>query len=219
MKATHKGTAKALHILLNQCNMEFSQKNLDFYTGVAGREVKLSVYGSEGTHFSVQGYDEYLLALEDLTNITEIKPRVEIPKENTFWFTCGDNLIYKASLLECGLYKVSWEGDQTGHHDYSRGRISDNLNKSHGNWKIVDAPKKEMEPWSDEEIKRYLMNDNWLQFEHNDSQVSLLKPWLIRSNSVKFADSVDGNYNFTLKSIITQFKDEDGNAFTKETDR
>ena len=200
--------------------MEFSQKNLDFYTGVAGREVKLSVYGSEGTHFSVQGYDEYLLALEDLTNITEIKPRVEIP-ETPFWVElstgCHDVVASKEKAHQVNC--VQWEGCDRFYHfgntitpsfDYTQ--VSNKLNN--GTWKIVDEPKKEMRPYTDEEWREWFLNDGVAVSENNQ----ILHRMLNHDPKKGFyiVNLFGGKTLLSHEYLSSQLVDRHGNKFEKE---
>ena len=213
MKATHTGRLKSLAEI-----MEYGFPNLTSEIVlwiINNQNIELEFY-EEISCYVPLSKDDISLGGHDLTNITEIKPRVEIP-ETPFWVElstgCHDVVASKEKAHQVNC--VQWEGCDRFYHfgntitpsfDYTQ--VSNKLNN--GTWKIVDEPKKEMRPWNDEEIEEFIFTDGWLiklkhtSFRHVDYLDPLGRKFL-------FNDDL-----YSYDELNDLFTDRHGNKFEKE---
>ena len=156
-KATHIGTVIKLDELISlprACHpTRVTKSYMNDVFELCGKDIEIT-FDEDHQRWV---YEELYLSEDYFTDLKPIKPVpvIEIPKGDKFWFTYEDDLVYEASLLECGLYKIRWKGDMAGRQDFSRGRIFDNLNRIRNAWIICEEPKKAMRPFTDEEWREW----------------------------------------------------------------
>ena len=219
MKATHRGTIKTMvHIFTHMNNDGFMHKNqLTYLLDNCGKEIDLIDVGSDvfETTCQTMSFDRF-----DLTNITEIKPSVEIP-ETPFWVElstgCHDVVASKEKAHQVNC--VQWEGCDRFYHfgntitpsfDYTQ--VSNKLNN--GTWKIVDEPKKEMRPYTDEEWREWFLNDGVAVSENNQ----ILHRMLNHDPKKGFyiVNLFGGKTLLSHEYLSSQLVDRHGNKFEKE---
>tara|TARA_R110001599_G_scaffold128476_2_gene302226 strand:- start:6 stop:671 length:666 start_codon:yes stop_codon:yes gene_type:complete len=215
-EATHTGRLKYISEILSSVGDEGASKSfIDYILKNENKERELTSFGKCDKRF----FDGDMCVIDDyFTDLKPIKPVIEIPP-CPFWFTCDEDgdedVVYSASLLGDGLYKIRWEGDDAGHQDCSRGRVFDNLNKIHKAWTICEEPKEVMRPFTDEEWKEWFLNDGVLLHEQSGC---LWKPQTMNKRIMfYFFDLDDQEDKWYDKDYINEkYTDRHGNKFEKE---
>ena len=207
-----------VHIFIHMNNDGLMNKNqLTYLLDNCGKEIDLIDVGSDvfETTCQTMSFDRF-----DLTNITEIKPSVEIP-ETPFWVElstgCHDVVASKEKAHQVNC--VQWEGCDRFYHfgntitpsfDYTQ--VSNKLNN--GTWKIVDEPKKEMRPYTDEEWREWFLNDGVAVSENNQ----ILHRMLNHDPKKGFyiVNLFGGKTLLSHEYLSSQLVDRHGNKFEKE---
>ena len=136
MKATHTGRLKSFESQLHNCldNYKLKVKQIRFMHENAGKVLELTEVEDEYEHEAGLSFQD-----SDLTDIREIKPKIEIPVA-PFWVDDSEN-IFKVDKHIYSFDYQTWT--PTG--NIGRGMMIKDVEKylNNGTWEIVDEPKKE----------------------------------------------------------------------------
>jgi len=139
MKATHTARLKNIQDLIGSINAPtISLDYLNFLSNNEGGLISVFSVLSDG-HQQWQN-DNFGFNKNMITNITEIKPEIEIP-ETPFWFKDSIGDVYSVSVNKDPLWDYVLYKNNKHHKGVDSLNIKSMLNN--GTWTICDEPEKE----------------------------------------------------------------------------
>ena len=134
MKPTHVGRLKNIGDLIPLIVNRVSAEYINFLNDNEGDIIE--IFDNEGQWQNLDwGFQK-----EMLTNITEIKPEIEIPK-TPFWFKDSIGDVYLLSVNKSQLWDYVLYKNNKYHKGVDYLNVKSMLNN--GTWTICDAPEKE----------------------------------------------------------------------------
>jgi hypothetical protein len=209
MKATHKGRLKNISDLIECLRLDpsthiITKKYISFLNDNEGG--LLAVYKED----EIWQAGEFGFSSDMFTDITPIKPKIEIPKGD-FWVVCDLGRSCRVFRCASGGFRLFWTDSETGAKKdcwFEKEIVFDRINN--GTWTICDEPKKEMRPLTDEEWNEWF----------DDGGLCLSNP-TIRQRAQKISVSDNNEFIFfhrwfSKEYFVSNFTDKNGNKFEKE---